>query len=151
VFGRNIDELAKFEAFGAQARLLLRVSFRGKGVVSDLSRKFGCEPGAVPWLLTEAARLGVPVIGLSFHVGSQSPDPEAHVAAIDACCPYFENDTLAGTSRLSILDIGGGFPADYDGDGVDLPAFCRPINAGLATRPRESSPSWPRAQRATCL
>lgn len=131
----NIDELAKFEAFGAQARLLLRVSFRGKGVVSDLSRKFGCEPGAVPWLLTEAARLGVPVIGLSFHVGSQSPDPEAHVAAIEACRPFFESDTLAGTSRLHVLDIGGGFPADYDGSGVDLAGFCSPINAALARYP----------------
>jgi ornithine decarboxylase len=131
----NIDELAKFEAFGAQARLLLRVSFRGKGVVSDLSRKFGCEPGAVPWLLTEAACLGVPVIGLSFHVGSQSPDPEAHVAAIDACRPFFESDTLAGTAHLGMLDIGGGFPADYDGSGVDLAAFCRPINAALARYP----------------
>jgi ornithine decarboxylase len=131
----NIDELAKFEAFGAQARLLLRVSFRGKGVVSDLSRKFGCEPGAVPWLLTEAAGLGVPVIGLSFHVGSQSPDPEAHVAAIDACRPFFESDTLAGTSRLHVLDIGGGFPADYDGGGVDLAGFCQPINEAIARYP----------------
>jgi ornithine decarboxylase len=131
----NIDELAKFEAFAGQARLMLRVSFRGKGVVSDLSRKFGCDPASVPWLLTEAARVGVPVIGLSFHVGSQSPTPEAHVAAIEACRGYFENPTLAGTSHLNLLDIGGGFPVDYDGYGVDLAAFCRPINEALASYP----------------
>ena len=51
----NIDELAKFESFSHQVELLLRVSFRGKGVVSDLSRKFGCEPASIPWMLTEAA------------------------------------------------------------------------------------------------
>ncbi|MDX1381977.1 MAG: type III PLP-dependent enzyme [Xanthomonadales bacterium] len=133
----NIDELAKFEAFAGRARLLLRVSFRGQGVVSDLSRKFGCDPASVPWLLTEAARVGVPVIGLSFHVGSQSPTSDAHVAAIDACRAIFENSTLAGTSQLKTLDIGGGFPADYDGKGVDLADFCRPINEALARYPAD--------------
>jgi ornithine decarboxylase len=131
----NIDELAKFEAFAGRARLLLRVSFRGQGVVSDLSRKFGCDPAHVPWLLTEAARVGVPVIGISFHVGSQSPTPDAHVAAIEACQGFFENTTLAGTAQLEILDIGGGFPADYDGKGMDLAAFCRPISEALARYP----------------
>lgn len=131
----NIDELAKFEPYGTRARLLLRVSFRGRDVVSDLSRKFGCDPASVPWLLTEAARLGVPVVGLSFHVGSQSPDSAAHVAAIEACREFFTNPTLAGTGQLQILDIGGGFPADYSGAGVDLAAFCAPINAALAQYP----------------
>lgn len=131
----NIDELAKFEAFGARVRVLLRVSFRGKGVVSDLSRKYGCDPAAVPWMLTEAARLGVPVIGLSFHVGSQSPDSAAHVAAIESCRRFFDAPELAGTARLSVLDIGGGFPADYRNEGIDLEAFCDPIRRALASYP----------------
>lgn len=130
----NIDELAKFEGYGARVRLLLRVSFRGKGVVSDLSRKYGVEPGAVPWMLTEAARIGVPVIGLSFHVGSQSPTSEAHVAAVEACRRFYD-PALAGTSQLGVLDIGGGFPADYRGEGNDLAAFCRPIVEALAAYP----------------
>lgn len=131
----NIDELAKFEGYAGRVRLLLRVSFRGKGVVSDLSRKYGVEPGAVPWMLTEAAHIGVPVIGLSFHVGSQSPTSEAHVAAVEACRQFYENSALAGTSQLSVLDIGGGFPADYRGEGNDLAAFCRPIVEALAAYP----------------
>ena len=130
----NVDELAKFAPYANRARLLLRVSFRGEGVVSDLSRKFGCDPSAVPWLLTEASRLGVTVIGLSFHVGSQSPTPGAHVAAIEACRPFFEDNPLAGTSELYILDIGGGFPANYDGreGGED---FYAPIREALARYP----------------
>lgn len=131
----NIDELAKFESFASRVRLLLRVSFRGRDVVCDLSRKFGCDPDAVPWMLTEAARIGVPVIGLSFHVGSQSPDSDAHVAAIRACRAYFDMPELACTSQLSVLDIGGGFPADYRGDGIDLAAFCRPIVDALSDFP----------------
>lgn len=131
----NLDELAKFEAFAGETRLLLRVSFRGQGVVSDLSRKFGCEPGAVPWLLTEAARLGVSVIGLSFHVGSQSPAPDAHVGAIDTCRAFFEESTLAGSSGLRVLDIGGGFPVDYTGTEEAAGDYYAPINRALASYP----------------
>jgi ornithine decarboxylase len=132
----NIDELAKFEMFAGQVRLLLRVSYRGKGVVSDLSRKFGCDPAAVPWLLTEATRMGISVIGLSFHVGSQSPTSEAHVDAIDGCRHLYEDSALAGTTELSVLDIGGGFPADYgDGVGADKEAFYAPIREALSRYP----------------
>ncbi len=130
----NIDELAKFEPFADRVELLVRVSFRGQGVVSDLSRKFGCELSAVPWLLTEAVRIGVPVIGLSFHVGSQSPTPDAHVAAIAACRSLFEGNALAGTSALSVLDIGGGFPADY-GFGACEGDFYAPIRGALEQLP----------------
>lgn len=130
----NIDELAKFERYADRARLLLRVSFRGQGVVSDLSRKFGCDPAAVPWLLTEASRLDLTVIGLSFHVGSQSPTPDAHVAAIEACRTLYEENSLAGTSALSVLDIGGGFPANYDGT-ERQEDFYRPILEALAAYP----------------
>jgi ornithine decarboxylase len=131
----NIDELAKFEAHRSRARILLRVSFRGKEVKCDLSRKFGCDPNDIPWMLTQAAALGVEVVGLSFHVGSQSANSDAHVAAVHACRSYFDNSTLAGAEHLRILDIGGGFPADYDGSGLDLAAFCRPINEALAGFP----------------
>ena len=131
----NIDELAKFEAHRSRARILLRVSFRGKDVKCDLSRKFGCSPADVPWMLTQAAALGVEVVGLSFHVGSQSANSDAHVAAVHACREFFGNTTLAGAEHLRILDIGGGFPADYNGGGLDLAAFCQPINEALAAYP----------------
>jgi ornithine decarboxylase len=131
----NIDELAKFEEYRSQVRILLRVSFRGKDVKSDLSRKFGCDPRDVPWMLTQAAALGIEVAGLSFHVGSQSANSEAHAAAIHACRDYFGNATLAGSEHLRILDIGGGFPADYSGNGLDLAEFCRPINEALESYP----------------
>jgi ornithine decarboxylase len=131
----NIDELAKFEKHRCSAKILLRVSFRGTDVKSDLSRKFGCAPRDVPWLLTQAAALGIQVVGLSFHVGSQSANSDAHVAAVRACRDFYGSTTLAGAEHLHILDIGGGFPADYSGTGLDLASFCRPINEALAAYP----------------
>lgn len=133
----NIDELMKFESHRARVRLLLRVSFRAAGAACDLSRKFGCEVKDVPYLLNEAARLGITVKGLSFHVGSQSPDSAAHVGAIEACTAFFGGPTLLGGSELSVLDIGGGFPADYAQQGIDFDAFCAPIREALAGLPDE--------------
>jgi ornithine decarboxylase len=71
----NPDEIRKFARYRKRAELLLRVSFRSPNAVVDLSRKFGCEPGAVLGLIETARSLGVRVRGLSLHVGSQATDP----------------------------------------------------------------------------
>lgn len=131
----NVDELAKLVPYRAQARLLLRVSFRGKQVASDLSKKFGCAPRDVPFMLTQAAALGLEVIGLSFHVGSQSLTSDDHVEAVRACRPFFQDHALAGAEHLRVLDIGGGFPADYQRRGLDLGEYCHPIVQALAEYP----------------
>ncbi|HKX55351.1 MAG TPA: alanine racemase, partial [Xanthomonadales bacterium] len=81
----NPDELAKFKPYAGKAQILLRVSFRAKQVNSDLSRKFGCAPRNIPMMLARAQELGVEIIGLSFHVGSQCLDTDAHVKAIHEC------------------------------------------------------------------
>lgn len=132
----NIDELRKFSKHRLPLEILLRVSFRSKDASCDLSRKFGCALKDVPYLLTEAAKLGIVVKGLSFHVGSQSMSSDAHVEAINACKTFFANTSIAGAARLEVLDIGGGFPVDYARRGFDLNAFCKPINAALADYPR---------------
>ena len=36
---------------------------------------------------------------------------------------------------LKILDIGGGFPVDYDQTGFDIQSFCDPIRKSLAGVP----------------
>jgi len=131
----NIDELLKFRNHQSRVEILLRVSFRSKNASCDLSRKFGCALPDVPYLLTEAARLGIRVKGLSFHVGSQSASSDAHVEAIRACRAFFGQSTLAGVSHLAVLDIGGGFPVDYARKGFDLEQFCRPINQALMDYP----------------
>lgn len=131
----NPDELAKFQPYSGTARLLLRVSFRAKQVNSDLSRKFGCTPRNIPMMLAEAKRLGVEIFGLSFHVGSQCLDTDAHVKAIEECREYFDDSGLEGAGKLRVLDIGGGFPADYTNEGLDLIEYCRPILEALADYP----------------
>jgi ornithine decarboxylase len=133
----NPDEVRKFARHRKAAELLLRVSFRSPSAVCDLSRKFGCEPGAALELLEVARRLGVRVRGLSFHVGSQATDPAEHVEAIAACAELFAAARRAGSSGLDVLDIGGGFPVEYREPVMPIDRFCAPIRAALRELPRD--------------
>jgi ornithine decarboxylase len=131
----NPDEIRKFGRFRERAALLLRVSFRSPNAVCDLSRKFGCDPEAVPALLTLARDLGIRVRGLSFHVGSQAADPAKHVEATRVCRELLAAAQTAGLGPFDVLDIGGGFPVDYLAPAMPIEDFCRPICAELAQLP----------------
>lgn len=131
----NPDELRKFVRYRKRAEVLLRVSFRSPNAVVDLSRKFGCEAGAVLGMIELARRLGVRVRGLSFHVGSQATDPAKYVEAVQACTNLMAEAVLAGLPSLDVLDIGGGFPVAYHDAVMPIDEFCRPIRAALSKLP----------------
>jgi ornithine decarboxylase len=132
----NPDEVRKFRAYREDAELLLRVSFRSPGAVSDLSRKFGCDPEDALELARLAASLGVAVRGFSFHVGSQAPQPLKHVEAIEACSALLRKAQRARLGPLDTLDIGGGFPIEYTQPVPDIGRFCAPIRKALAAVPK---------------
>jgi ornithine decarboxylase len=130
----NCDELRKFVKYRSRASVLIRVSFRSPDARVDLSRKFGCEPQAVPDLLRLAADLRIDIDGFSFHVGSQAAGPAMFIEAI-ACCR--ELMLVAGKlgHTSGILDIGGGFPVDYLERSMPIEEFCAPIRAALQELP----------------
>jgi len=132
----NPDEIAKFKPYRDRARLLLRVAHRSTDAQVDLSRKFGCDPEAAVALAGTAARAGVAVIGLSFHVGSQVGSADAHVRAIEICAGLIAEAAGSGLPPFSVLDIGGGFPIDYLQPAPAIDQFCRPIRAALARLPK---------------
>ena len=132
----NPDEIKKFVRYRKRAELLIRVCFRSPTAVCDLSKKFGCEPGAVLGLIEMARRLGVRVRGLSFHVGSQATDPSKYIEAVHACTNLIAEALLAGLPSLDVLDIGGGFPVPYTDAVMSIDEFCAPIRAALAKLPK---------------
>ncbi|MFA5627156.1 MAG: type III PLP-dependent enzyme [Thiohalomonadaceae bacterium] len=133
----NPGELRKFEKYAEQVELLLRVSFRSPDAKVDLSKKFGCSPAGARELLLMAHDLGIRIKGLSFHVGSQAADPRKHVEAIESCAALIAWNKSAGLPLLSVLDIGGGFPVEYNEDVPPIDEFCRPIRAALAQLPQD--------------
>ena len=129
----NIEELKKFRKYRHRVGLLLRLSFRGMTAKVDLSRKFGCAANEALHLIHRARQMGIHIKGLSFHVGSQSASPDAHVDAIQHCL-----DIMAQSDEpLSTLDIGGGFPVNYDGNTVTIEQFCAPIRTALEAIPSD--------------
>jgi len=132
----NPDELRKFVKYRNRSSLLIRVSFRSPDARCDLSRKFGCDPQAVPDLFRLAAELRIPIDGLSFHVGSQAAGPAMFGEAIAKCSELMRLAAQMGHTP-GILDIGGGFPVDYLQRSMPIEEFCAPIRAAL----RELAPT----------
>lgn len=132
----NPVELDKFIPYQDKAQLLLRVSFPNPETKVDLSKKFGCTPEAALPLLRKAKSMGLNVIGLSFHVGSQVPNARRHVEAITSCNQIIRDAAAEGIT-LQVLDIGGGFPVNYGADGTDFNIydFCAPIREALSQTP----------------
>jgi ornithine decarboxylase len=131
----NEFELQKFERYKERVGLLLRLSFPNPNAVVNLSKKFGLSVEDAPDFINKAEKSGIHIKGLSFHVGSQSKIYQSHVDAIQKSIEIIEKSRLSRDTPMSILDIGGGFPINYDGTGIDIDEFCQPINKVLESLP----------------
>jgi ornithine decarboxylase len=126
----NPYELPKFLPYKDQVELLMRLSFRSKDAVVDLSLKFGVQPTEALELLRKAVGLGLKVRGLSFHVGSQTLNAFKYLEAIGFCRQLFNLAALDGVI-LDTLDIGGGYPVSYTEPVMPISYYCHPIASEL--------------------
>ena len=78
-----------------------------------LSRKFGCQTDMAMDLLILARDLGLVPYGVSFHVGSQQRDISVWDAAIAKVKVIFERLKEEDGIVLKLINMGGGFPANY--------------------------------------
>jgi ornithine decarboxylase len=111
--------------------LFVRLALPKGGAVYDLSGKFGVPLDEAAELL-RAARPHAARLGVAFHVGSQSLEPDAYARAM----------ALAGEAIAScgvpvdIVDVGGGFPVSYpDMTPPPLAHYIAAIEAGAAALP----------------
>ncbi|BBP44958.1 ornithine decarboxylase [Thiosulfatimonas sediminis] len=128
----NFEEMKKFYKYAGQVELIIRVSFRSKQAVVDLSRKFGCTLEELPVLVEMAQSNGVDVVGLSFHVGSQSLSPMMQVNAIRSSIAAMK---VMHNVKWKFLDIGGSFPVSYQEEVTPIAEFCVPVMEALAELP----------------
>lgn len=78
-----------------------------------LSRKFGCQTDMAMDLLVLARELGLVPYGVSFHVGSQQREIGVWDAAIGKVKHIFTRLLAEHDIRLQMINLGGGFPANY--------------------------------------
>jgi ornithine decarboxylase len=105
-------EVEKVARAAPGSRVICRIVCDGSGAEWPLSRKFGCEPVYAADILEHAHKLGLIPHGVSFHVGSQQHNVEAWDRALASTAAVFRACAERGIS-LSIVNLGGGFPARY--------------------------------------
>jgi ornithine decarboxylase len=105
-------EVEKVARAAPGSRVICRIHCDGTGAEWPLSRKFGCEPEFATDILEHAYRRGLAPHGISFHVGSQQHNVEAWDRALASAAAVFRACSERGIS-LSMVNLGGGFPARY--------------------------------------
>lgn len=113
------EELAKIAEHAPGSSVYVRLLVEDAGADWPLSRKFGCDAEMALCLLEGARDAGLTPEGLSFHVGSQTRKAEMWAPALDVVARVWAIAQARGLG-LSLLNIGGGFPAFYDED-VEAP------------------------------
>jgi ornithine decarboxylase len=106
------EEVEKVARAAPGARVICRIHCDGSGSEWPLSRKFGCEPEFAVDILELAHRRGLVPYGISFHVGSQQHNVEAWDRALASTAAIFRGCAERGIA-LSMVNLGGGFPAKY--------------------------------------
>jgi len=114
------------------SRVYVRILTEGSRTADwALSRKFGCQTEMAYDLLVLARELGLVPYGLSFHVGSQQRDIGAWDAAIGKVKIIFDRLLEEDGIRLQMINLGGGFPANYIDPTNDLEVYVEEITRFL--------------------
>ena len=110
------------------SRVYVRILTEGSHTADwPLSRKFGCHTDMAIDLLILARELGLEPYGISFHVGSQQRDIGVWDAAIAKVKVIFERLREEDGIELKMINLGGGFPANYITRANTLPTYAEEI------------------------
>lgn len=124
-------ELEKLAQAAPGSKVFCRLLVENAGACWPLARKFGCDGAMAMALLRKAESMGLQAHGLAFHVGSQQCDPEQWDGAVAQAAGIFRALECQGV-ELSMLNIGGGFPARYLEDVAEIGAYADAIERAMA-------------------
>jgi ornithine decarboxylase len=127
----SAEEVAKIARAAPGAKVFCRILTDGAGAEWPLSRKFGCATEMAIDVLDLAHRLGLNAYGVSFHVGSQQTQLSAWERALGQAARIFRELAERGIN-LSMVNLGGGFPARYLKDVPSVTRYSNAIQRGLA-------------------
>ncbi|RWS02138.1 ornithine decarboxylase 2-like protein, partial [Dinothrombium tinctorium] len=105
------EELYKIKQHFPEARVVLRIKTNDSAAKNPLSIKYGTEIADIEYLTQVARNLNLNLMGISFHVGSNTGGVEVYRQAIRDARYGFDVAKKYGF-QMTLLDIGGGYPGN---------------------------------------
>jgi ornithine decarboxylase len=106
----SVEEIVKMDAVNYRPEVVLRLAVDDAGSSCPFGAKFGAAPAAASEIACAAKCFDMPVVGLSFHIGSGNDRPLAYSQAIQDCQSVWEEIALKGfVDKFKVLDLGGGW------------------------------------------
>ncbi|MBA4371339.1 MAG: type III PLP-dependent enzyme [Thermodesulfovibrio sp.] len=127
------DEVRKLRDYLPGSNVYVRLVVPNEGSEWPLSKKFGVELDEAEELLLYAKKKGLNPIGLTFHVGSQCTNIYNWNSALDKAKILWDRMEKAGI-RLTVLNIGGGYPIRYTKNVVDIQSIDRNISGLISEK-----------------
>jgi len=109
----NQQELEKILSVFPDAEVVLRIASNDSLSVMPFGYKFGASYEDALALILACKQLNAKLVGISFHVGSGCYSPIGFVDTLRVAKKMFIEAERVGM-KLSLLDIGGGFPGDNE-------------------------------------
>ena len=106
----NESELYKIKEHHPKAKMVLRIRCDAKRAQQLLGSKFGVLPKDGPRLIALAVKLGIDLVGISFHVGWGCDEPEVFERCIVIGRQLFDLAARDFGISMTLLDLGGGYP-----------------------------------------
>lgn len=127
----SIKELEKISRVAPNSKVFCRILWEGEGADYCLARKFGCDPNMAIDLIIKSKELGLQPYGISFHPGSQQRNLEQWDLAITKVAEIFRQVLRESEIQLKMINMGGGFPAQYRTPIQSMEAYVDVIRTSL--------------------
>jgi len=133
----SLDEMRRVFEVKRDAKQYLRIATPNIGSDWPLSGKFGAAAADAREIVAAAAKLGVDLAGVTFHVGSQCRNPENWRVALEKARSLFDQMLKVGL-RPRLLNIGGGFPVRHVRPIPSIEMIGAVVNDGLKAFPEDT-------------
>ncbi len=123
------QELYKIKLYHPYASLVLRLAVDDYGSLISFKEKYGVYLDQIPSILKLVVALQLNLVGVSFHVGTGCRNGNLYNKAIQDCKTVY-NMCLEENIKLTLIDIGGGFPG-IDSEEVSFEKISSDINKSI--------------------
>ena len=128
------EEVKKIASLKSDAKLYLRIKVCNEGSIWPLTGKFGADSNDTGFIIRTAQELGIKILGVTFHVGSQSANLSNWANAIKMGSAVLRELSTHGF-KPEMLNIGGGYPLQINGTEPTIEDIGRSITKAVNCLP----------------